>query len=449
MSSKNIFPLDRPDILLVITTATTGFGHVRVTQALHQALPPGTTATIIGLNDSSLSRIHAITSRHVILRWIMELFQTQPLLEEIFTRAYRRFLAHYSQKTYNQLARLISEQETHPKTVVFVCTHFSLAHQISAVKTRLESQFSLKIILAVIVTDDTLQKIWAVPGADYTFVPSPTTQKLVSSYLKKLTSHPPEVIVSPYPLAPSLNLPLTPAEFTSRCLQVDPQNPEPTRLIIPISGAAVQMSYFKDLISHLINYDPWILITVISRSSPVTADFLTFCRHTPRVEVMAHAHDPTVVDLYEKAYSGNVFSLEITKPSEQAFKGIIPPRHRGGSLLLFSDPVGDQEDDNLNFLYRHQLLPNPQDESVLESLYSGEVTTVPQEFLDHASRWRGLRLPVGSGKKAAEAILTLRSLGIFHSMMNFSSYLPHSELRGDGATLFWHTLSRLIFSRVT
>jgi hypothetical protein len=48
-----------------------------------------------------------------------------------------------------------------------------------------------------------------------------------------------------------------------------------------------------------------------------------------------------------------VISFEITKPSEQCFKALLPVSSAGGVTLLLSDPVGRQEYDNLAFLKRY------------------------------------------------------------------------------------------------
>jgi hypothetical protein len=50
-------------------------------------------------------------------------------------------------------------------------------------------------------------------------------------------------------------------------------------------------------------------------------------------------------------------ALEIVKPSEQSFKSLLTPSQRGGVILLLTQAIGKQEQDNLNFLSDHHLLP--------------------------------------------------------------------------------------------
>jgi len=103
-----------------------------------------------------------------------------------------------------------------------------------------------------------------------------------------------------------------------------------------------------------------------------------------------------VVDLYEKVYEDNRILLEVTKPSEQSFKALISPTCIGGSILLFSEPVGRQEWDNISFLRRHNLIP---DKNVQERLWK-----LPEKLSEEAKGelrgWRGLMLPRGAGESA-------------------------------------------------
>ena len=76
------------------------------------------------------------------------------------------------------------------------------------------------------------------------------------------------------------------------------------------------------------------------------------------VDLRVGKQDREVVDHYDVLLEKKIISLEVTKPSEQAFKGLLGTQSRGGVILLFSQPVGSQEYDNLDFLVRHSLVPS-------------------------------------------------------------------------------------------
>lgn len=407
-----------PDTLLVLASAPTGFGHLRVTQALREALPADQPVQILGIHDSSVRLVYDLISRNPLLRAVSDFIQNHRLFEDSYTFVYRRYLAHTSASTYRTFAGLLAGLSHPVSTLLVVATHFSLAHQIAACKSQLERDFHLHLVLVVVVTDDSPQRVWAIPGADFVFVPSLTTKDRLARYFP-VSSLSPRIIITPYPLSPSLALPLSPDQRSLRRLQLDPVLDHPVNLIVPVSGAAVQLSYLRDLLSVLVS-DPRIHITVVSRSSAYCAPFLSWCARHPAIRILSSPSDDRVVKLYEQAYLDTVFSLEITKPSEQSFKALLSPDLVGGSLLLFSPPVGRQEIDNLAFLRRHHLL-----------------SEVPPG--------RSLILPP-RGRQAGLTVLSWLHSGRLLAMSEFTGYLPHPELRPDGAKLFWSALCSLVYS---
>lgn len=413
--------LSRPDTLLVFTTAPTGFGHIRVTEALKSALPPEIPYHLLGVHDPNFEFFYSLQSRLPLFRHLSESIQNSPLMEDGFSFSYRNFLNFSSQHTYEVFAQLIQNQPVPPTEVVVVATHFSLAHQVAHCKAKLEANFHLRLTLAVIVTDDSPQHIWAVPQADFIFVPSLTTKKGLDSYLKTLTKTPPQTIISPYPLSTTLSKVLSPQNLISRRLQLDPQSNETTNIMIPISGAAVQLPYLKDLISVLIE-NPRLHITLISRESTYTNPYLDWFSKYPQITIYSSPDDEQVVNLYEQVYSQNTFALEITKPSEQSFKALLPPDTVGGAILLFAPPVGRQEVDNLHFLRRHHLLTS--------------LKTNPHEC-------RALTLPE-DGTKAGHKIISLLKTSLFSQMLEFQGFIPHPELDPHGSEIFWSILNTLI-----
>lgn len=432
----------RPDTLVIFCTAPTGFGHLRVTHALETGLPAGIRHTHLDLDYSSLQNLHRFTSRSILLREIYEFFQSNSLAEEIFTRTYLFYLSISTSRTYRALSRLISTSLHPPKSLIMVCTHPSVAHEISLIKDRIQHRFNLHLKLCVIVTDDSPQKLWAVPHADYIFVPSHETAKSLTQYLTRFHPPQPQVVVTPYPLSLSLSLPLSALHLKQRRQQLMSQSTTPLNILLPVSGAAVQLSYFQSLISHLVNLIS-VNITVVSRQSPFTSRFLTWCRQYPQIRIVDHPQDYRTVLNYEQVFSKSVFSLEITKPSEQAFKALFTPRQRGGVILLFSPSIGRQEYDNLDFLRRHHLLPDSADSQILDDFYrTGTTSRFDHHFYRRAQNWRCLQLPP-SGIQAARAIFVLKTASIFKSMVDFSGFIDHPELRGDGVRLFWEKINQL------
>jgi hypothetical protein len=156
------------------------------------------------------------------------------------------------------------------------------------------------------------------------------------------------------------------------------------------------------------------------------------------VSVRAFEIDREVVEAYEELYMNDVIGLEVTKPSEQAFKALFTPKQRGGSLLMFSDPVGRQEDDNVRFLRRHRLLPSLEVQEQLNELFAtGKKLLVTKEMLLEARRWRGLMLPL-EGVIAGVAIQLLRETGIFSAMNDFAGFVKgHTELTSEGVRRMW------------
>ncbi len=429
----------RPEVMVVFTTAPAGLGHVRVTEALREGLDESVRAEVVGLEDASTQFLHRVASRNRFLRSFMEFTQNNPLVELGFTALYRKRLRRQGEEAFRRLIDLVKRRRPKPTTLVIVATHHSLAHQVAAIKNQLAKDLKLCVMLVVVVTDDSPQKIWGVIDADLLIVPSLTTKEGLERYMVMVGGNIPEVVVLPYPVSKDFCRLLSAKEYAQRRLQVNPRSKEKIKVVIPISGAAVQLKYFEDIISTL-GKSGLADISVVSRESQQTKRFLGWCQEQPAVRVIAEAHDRDVVLCYEKEYRETVFAVEITKPSEQSFKALCTPKQRGGVILAFSEPVGRQEDDNLALLARHELTPSPRDREIIERfLRFGERRLIDTDFLEQAEGWRGFLLPL-SGKEAGRAILKLRQVGVLAAMVDFKGFMDHSELRSDGVVKFWRVL---------
>jgi hypothetical protein len=296
------------------------------------------------------------------------------------------------------------------------------------------------------VTDDSPQHIWYVAGADLIAVPSESTRVALVSYGKAANLPPVRFEALPYPVSSRLNVALSAAEYEQRRRQIEATGDTDIQLAIPISGAAVGLAYFRRLIDELYRASNRFRFQVVAKSSAYTHSFLHDLAQRPCVTLHTADIDRDVVEKYLQLYQTTNVSLEVTKPSEQAFKALIPPGHRGGALLLFSQPVGRQEYDNLNFLGRHHLLPTgAQQRQLWASARTGSEQGTQQSEVQH---WRGVRLPEDA-VSAAHYIWWSLQQGVFSQMLDATltpqpDDLHPKELASDGVRQFWEVVSGLL-----
>ncbi len=414
--------------LLVFTYAPAGLGHLRVTGALVKSKPKDLSYVLLGSNDKFMTSIHRFTSVNPVARKIFENSQ-YGLAEDIFTKIYVWVLRRSTQAMFSKLLEIIDE---HPGVteLTVVATHFGMAHQIGEIKELITKQTGVKVNLVVQVTDDSSQHIWCIKGADITMVPSAQTKDELSEYAKqkKIEFN---CVVSPYPLSPLL-IEKIPYKEGERSHAFQKGENDQINIILPISGAAVGLSYHASLMNALDKLSNRFHFLVVAKRSSATRDFLMKISRMKWVELITGRNDNEVVRLYEKTYQENLIHIEITKPSEQAFKAMISPSLVGGSILLFTTPVGRQEFDNINFLKRHCLLPLGDKESGNNLISNGEC--IP----------RGIRLP-SDPEVAAKFIMWCLEKGLFLKMSDSKfEYSPKSLMTGEinekGAWLFWEEL---------
>jgi len=168
---------------------------------------------------------------------------------------------------------------------------------------------------------------------------------------------------------------------------------------------------------------------------------LNWCMGQAGVEVISSTKDQDVVEMYQREYEYEVFGAEVTKPSEQAFKALMTPRQRGGSVMLFSPPVGRQEKDNIAFMRRHRLIPSVDDQArINEWGLRGNRLHITKTLLERARFWRGIMLPE-NGTEAGIFIMRLIEAGVIASMVRFGGFIEgHNEIRSDGVEEIWRYL---------
>ena len=421
--------------LFLLGYATTGLGHLRVTNALLEAAPARLQTSLYQDDGRAATAVHRVMSRSPYLRRVMEWMQ-DGVPEDIFTRLYRHSMKKSAESLLRGIGRKL-EGYNSVKRVFFISTHFGLAHQFSFIRHRL----SVQSRLVVVVTDDSPQHAWLVPGADLTVVPSFVTKKGLERYRGKMGWKRQKIMVNPYPVDIHFRRELTKFEMKEKLSQVTLPGKAPIRMIVPVSGAAVGMDYVYDISRALEGMSARHTVTMISKDTAYTRPYINKLSKYTSTRIYTSTDDREVVRLYDKAMTDRVHALELTKPSEQAFKALIEPTKIGGVMLLLTKPVGRQEYDNLKFLERHGLIPREAQQKMLWEMGS------PEPLLDMASLWRGVRLP-DDPVRAAEFIHWAIKVGVFKAMLGCHPGAqkddPHpEELSPDGATRFWEGIAPL------
>ena len=439
---KDLSVLKDKSLVLVFTYAPAGLGHLRVTDALYHGLPKDTVPILLGSQDKSISFLHRLTSIHPILRGVMEWTQ-RGLPEDIFTDFYRQYLRRRTRLIYEQLVTILDQRIDLPKTVLVISTHFGLAHQLAAIKEKIIQDKKIRLILIVVVTDDSPQHVWYVPGTDLTFVPSYKTKAALLDYGKKKGLEKIQIEVASYPLSPHFTQELSKEALRIRQDQLDASQKIPIEVSVPISGAAAGTDILTESVDSLFQRSTRFLFHMVARSTPYTQAFIRKMTERPYVKLHVSTNDREVVDGYEDIYKGNIISLEITKPSEQAFKALLSPKQRGGAVLLFTKPVGRQEYDNLEFLRRHMMIPNADEQKKL-----WEAAENNRPFNQIKKSWRGIILPE-SPKKTADFVWWCLKERIFSTMTTIfqpkkENNREDEEINPDGVRMIWEKVGQFI-----
>lgn len=449
MVDERIFK-DR-SIVVYLSYAPAGFGHLRVADALYHGLPEYVTPILLGTEDKSVTFLHRILSVHPILRALF-VWSQRGVREIIFTSMYRHYLHTTAQDLKKSLIHTINERIDPVKMIVIVATHFGIAHQVSVVKKEIEEKLGIKIVLVVQVTDDSPQYIWYVHHANIIFVPSEQTAQVLSHYDRRRHQEKPEIIVTPYPISPYLGKNLTEAEFEKRKSQLNPKSESEIKMMIPLSGAAVGTHELEHFMWDLKKNNSRFKFSVVVKNAPYTKLFIEFVKkHANFIDLYTSGNDKEVVNLYEKVYMDEIIGLEVTKPSEQAFKALYMTRERGGSILLFAPPVGRQELDNLDFLRRHQLIPSITERAAIWELCTQEVAEDDPMFkgiIAAGKKWRGIDLPPNHDDWAKFITWCLEK-GLFMSMVKHEKPKqepPHydEEIGSTGVDDFWDRVAKYV-----
>jgi hypothetical protein len=448
MDKSTLDRLTEKHLQVIITYAPAGLGHLRITDAIYHGLPPTVKPVILGSQDESIKTMHRITSVHPVGHAIFDWLQTGPF-SQYANRAYRAQMRSGTKGVYRDMIRLVEERFEPPQKILVVATHFDLAHKLSAIKEDLQRALNVTMRLVVFVSDDTFQHVWHVDGCDLLVVTSDLIKRKYEEFGEK-TGRRIRVEVSPYPMSQRMALPLDSDLMLERIQQLSADGKMPVHVSIPISGAAVGMAYSSLLMERLRTKTDRFRFHITAREAPYTRLFLSLLRGKDWVELHLGRGDREVVEQYEELFQERVLSLEVTKPSEHAFKAVLDTQARGGVILLFSEPVGSQEYDNLDFLERLNLIP---DRSTTERYWTMAEKNVSLDIgvknliLDESHSWRGIRLP-SDPIKAANFIWWLLKSDLLAQMMVGNQMLkvkggPLDPVQRNGVDEFWKLASSI------
>jgi len=438
--------LARKNLVIIFAYAPAGLGHLRVTDALYHGLPAGITPVLLGAQDKAISWQHRLLSINPILRALFQWGQIG-FRAVVFAYLYKQFFHMNTTLLYQQTTTVLDERIDVPSEILIVATHFGLAQEFAWIKKRLEKEKEVKVHLVVQVTDDSPQPFWYVEGVDMSFVPSQRTKKELSSFGKRFHLLPLDFQVIPYPITPALCESLSSYQHQERLRQLSSESRAEVHVSIPISGAAVGTMYTKNLIDALHSSSPRFFFHIVVKEAAYTKDFIADVAPKPYVRLLVSTHDRGTVNNYEKLFESHILSLEITKPSEQTFKALLRPSQKGGVILLFSNPVGVQEYDNIDFLRRNHLFPTKTQQLYLfEKAEKNQplLSENEKELLHHARMWRALMLP-SDPKIAASFICWCHEQGIFEQMGKFHDPTKESEeLGSNGVAQFWQKVENFL-----
>lgn len=434
--------LTDPHVVIIFSYAPAGLGHLRVSRALRLGLPHEADAILLPDPAASIQSFHRLTSTNPLGQKLLEWSQ-YGFAEEVFAKVYRSFFKKDAWRLKQKIVDVLKQKIELPQTVIIVATHFGIAHQVAMIKKSLEHSEHVRILLIVQVTDDSPQKLWYVPQADCIMVPSEYTKNELAKYRRSEHLDPSEIVTIPYPVSPALNTKLSGNELDAKEAQTDNKSTRRIHVAVPLSGAQVGMTYTSTLMKVLHHMNERFHFHIVGKRTIFSELYLSSWNGKSYATTYQSHSDRQIVELYEEAYQETVFLAEITKPSEQTFKALLSPEKRGGVILLFTEPVGRQEYDNLNFLRRHLLLPTEAEQNKLYDVSKKHVHGLPLDLISSFKSWRALCLPKNP-KDAAIFIQWLHQTQAFEQMIKSKQDQKSPETADTGVKQFWEKVEALL-----
>lgn len=252
---------------------------------------------------------------------------------------------------------------------------------------------------AIVVTDHFPRRIhlfWLTPSNTLVVADKYTRESAVEAinkYWKRMWGNKdrPDVVVNPFPIDPAQEK-IMPQELRDKRAQaLDPTDPfvEPNIALL-LGGASVQADYMTT-ISEGVGY--WSQIYSTFKDRPETQRLAqSIAKQSGKVDLASDNLD--MIHALNQQMATSPPDIIIVKPGEISNNALLPTTAFGGGILLFSPPVGDQEEQNLEFLRLEKLLPSKKDNAqLIHDMLNSPSRQVVNHWLRRAGELRSICLP--------------------------------------------------------
>lgn len=427
-----------------------GLGHNRVRQAISEAISlNGVRHRVdeITVKDMLASHAHGMGSNNKLAKWWTETIQQSVPLQRIIAGPYNEAILRHDAEVVVRAAQTFLDR-CQNNEILLIAFHPDIAYNLCFFKTQLARRYNKNIRIAVYMTDHLLkpQYPWYQIDADFLIVPDHESgvqalsqleywEKTMQGKRPEGVSGIPKIIEVPYPIDPRLVQPLDRDSYQRRLERLRSDNGERLRMVMPLGGSAPQTKFMRSFAAGLVNTMD---ISTVAKATDSLVDFLSELRDLG-VGVKAALESNEVLDLFIRTIETLLPEFFVTKPSEQTNLTLATPRQVGGGIVLLTEPVGDQEKQNLRWLQKRGLIPSDRDAELLDQHLLRLRMDKLEELRSKARHWRGLRLPSDSAQ-AVRFVLAARNFGIFEAMGNYQPATPSTETVWNGAQIFWQKM---------
>lgn len=243
----------------------------------------------------------------------------------------------------------------------------------------------------------------------------------------------PEIIVNPFPIDPAQEKIMPQVLRENRGQALDPTDPfVRPGIALLLGGASVQADYMAT-IAQGVGY--WTQIYSTFKDKPETQGLQQAILKQHGAVDLAKDNLSMILFLNAKMTTTPP-DIIVVKPGEMSNHALLPTSAFGGGIILFSPPVGDQEEQNLNFLRLEKLLPSKKDnEQLIHDLLNSPSKQTINHWLRRARELRTICLPKNP-YEARTFIYRLYNHGIL-----LASYLQNQHLvPPNGALKYYQQL---------
>lgn len=441
------------DASVFVTVTDAGAGHLRPALGLSDALEEG--LPILRFSTISSRSHHAGSTNPRLLKGAEGIARHETFQNLVYTPIQRGLLLRQdAESTLTTLSQAIERSVAEGRgEVIFIHTNPDPAFVAGYFKHQLEQQYHVAITNVVVMTDHfhtRSQSIWNLIDVDVIVAPDTQTQSLTEYWLrywerkmrknriKERGTSIPQVVVCGYPQDPTFALPLDRTLEDKRQRELDARDGGAIDVAIPLGGGSPGMPYLATLSRSLSGrggFDIWTLFKA-RPGDEATTQYETVMRSIGAELEIVDNNEGLIRRYGARMRSTHVPSIIIVKPGELSNQLIFSPHQVGGAIMLFTEPIGDQEVQNKLFFQSaegHRVLPTEDENRTLIELMThlmtqGSPPDAPNHDLDEmrakATGWRGLALPPDPSQ-AAEFIIALKRYGILSAMASF--HRPHEQ----------------------